>query len=358
MSKYKIIAIGGDGVGPEVMEATCMILKEGGFSLDIEKPLSGEAAVAVGKEAFSDEIMKMCEKADGVLFGATGNVSVKAIICFRWIFDNYINIRPIVYYPGARSPLKDPDGIDFVILRENTEGLYPGREGDLDAIAKAMPEYRDKWLGKKFEDYGPGKFAVRIVSHKGVNRFVDFCCKYAQKRKEQGYPGKFTCVTKSNVLKESCGLYQKRSEEMIKKLSELSYEHFYVDDVARRLVRYPKDFDVISVSNLFGDIISDLGAELVGGLGIAPSANVGGTTPCFEPVHGSAPSYAGKNVINPTAMILSAKMLLDHLGLSDESIALNNAVKAVYRKGDALTYDHGGNTSTEDLAKAILRELT
>jgi len=356
VEKYKIVAIDGDGVGPEIMDATCMILMNTGLPLEIGRPLSGEAAVKAGKDPFPEEVKKMCDEADAVLFGAAGSYSIRIIIYLRWVLDNYVNIRPVVYYPGAKSPLKDPEGINFVILRENSEGLYPGREGDLALLVERLPEYRDM-LGKSFIDYGPGKFAIRIVSERGVKRFVDFCYNFALNRKRQGFPGKLTCVTKSNVLNQSCALYQKEFEKKAAEFPDLTYEHYYVDDMSRRIIRYPKDLDVICTSNLFGDILSDQAAELVGGLGMAPSACVGGKTPYFEPVHGSAPKYAGKHVINPTAMILSAKMMLEYLGLTREAKSLEEAVERVYRKGKSLTYDQGGSASTEEFAGAVLREL-
>lgn len=212
-------------------------------------------------------------------------------------------------------------------------------------------------LGRSFKDYGKGKFAIRIITEEGTTRFMKFACEYTRKRKQSGYPGKFTCVTKSNVLQQSCGLFQGIAEAEVQRYPELAYEHFYIDDMCRRVLRYPKDMDVIVTSNMFGDILSDECAELVGGLGIAASACVGGKTPYFEPVHGSAPKYAGKNVINPAAMILSAKMMLDHFGMEQEANNLEQAVAEVYREGKHLTQDLGGKTTTQEFGDAVLRKL-
>jgi len=159
------------------------------------------------------------------------------------------------------------------------------------------------------------------------------------------------------MLRESCGLFKQSVEDVLKDYPELSYEHFHVDDAARRLVRFPREMDVIVTSNMFGDILSDLGAELVGGLGIAPSGCYGNGKAYFESVHGSAPDIAGKGIANPTATILSAAMMLDYLGLPNEAVALEKAVEAVYRTGKVLTGDQGGKAKTLEFAEAVLQEI-
>lgn len=357
MSK-QVVALGGDGVGPEVCEVTCDILRKMGLGFEILTPPAGEQAAVKYGSPFPDETKRLCDSADAVLFGAAGSVSIPILVYLRWAMENYVNIRPTKYYPGVSTPLKDADGIDFTILRENSEGLYPwGREGDISQLAEKWPEWRDTCLGKGFSDYGKGKFAIRIITEAGAQRMMRFACEYAMKRKKAGHAGKLTCVTKSNVLQQSCGVYQKSCEDMVKEYPKLSYEHFYIDDMCRRILRYPKEMDVIVTSNMFGDIISDEAAELVGGLGIAASACIGGRTPYFEPVHGSAPKYAGQNIINPTAMILSAMMMLDHFGMETEARALEEAVAAVYREGKSLTKDQGGSATTKGMAQAVLKKL-
>ncbi len=354
--KKKIVALGGDGVGPEIMEVTWEIMEKAGFALDIIKPLHGEAAWKAGKEAFPEEVKNLCQQSDAILFGAQGGISREILYFLRWQQDNFVNIRPIKYYPGAKSSLQDPQGIDFVILRENSEGLYPAREGDLNFLAQALPQFKDR-MGKSLADYGHGKFAIRVISERGVERLAKFACAFVLERKKQGYPGKLTVVTKSNVLSQSDGLFQKGIEAECQKNVGLRHEHFYVDDAARRLIRFPRDFDVLVTSNMFGDILADEAAELVGGLGLAPSACLGGKKPYFEPVHGSAPDIAGKGIVNPTAMILSAKMMLDHLGMKREGEALEKAVAIVYRDGKTLTPDQGGKASTREFARAVLKEI-
>lgn len=351
-----VIALGGDGVGPEVVNATCSILGNMGLDMEITKAPCGESAIRSHGTPLPRETRQLCEEADAILFGAIGDKSTEVIAFLRWVLDTYANVRPAKYYEGVRSPLKDPEGIDFTIVRENSEGLYPAREGDISMLARSLPDYRDL-LGRSFAQSGNGKFAVRIVSEKGTRRIAKFACEYTENRKKVGFPGKLTCVTKSNLLVQSCGLFRTMIEEEVKKHSTLAYEHYFVDDAARRLVRYPKEMDVIVTSNMFGDILSDLAAEVVGGLGLAPSACIGDEHAYFEPVHGSAPKYAGKNMVNPTATILSAGMMLDYLGMNEAANSLEKAIKKIYREGKTLTYDQGGNATTTSFAQAILKKL-
>jgi isocitrate/isopropylmalate dehydrogenase len=352
----KVVAMGGDGVGPEVVNATCSILDGMGLDLVITKAPCGETAIKSHGTPLPDETKRLCEEADAILFGAIGDKSTEIITFLRWVLDTYANIRPAKYYHGAHSPLKDPEGINFVIVRENSEGLYPAREGDISMLAKALPSYRDL-LGRSFTQFGDGKFAIRIITEKGTRRIAKFACEHAENRKRAGFPGKLTCVTKSNLLVQTDGLFRSRTEEEVKKHSSLAYEHYYVDDAARRLIRYPKEMDVIVTSNMFGDILSDLAAEVVGGLGLAPSACIGDEHAYFEPVHGSAPKYAGKNMVNPTATILSASLMLEYLGMEKEATSLEEALKQVYREGRVLTYDQGGKAKTSEFAQEVINKL-
>jgi isocitrate/isopropylmalate dehydrogenase len=357
MSGKKVLAIGGDGVGPEVIDATLYVLENAGFDLEISKPPEPPAG-----EPYDDELLKkLIHTSDAVLFGAsgppTGRPSRGEVMGYlRWDLDNYINIRPVKYYPGAVSILQDPTGIDFVMLRENSEGSYSFIEGNLSLLRQVLPDYRSM-RGKSFADYGEGKFAIRVISERGSQRLAKFACEFTMQRKKDGYPGRLTCVTKSNVFRQSDVLLEKAIEAEVKKYAGISYERYYVDDMARRLLRYPKEYDVIVTENLFGDILSDEASELIGGLGLVPSANVGGVVPYFESVHGSAPKYAGKNVINPTAEILSAKLMLDYFGMRQEAEALEKAVAEVYKEGKSLTYDQSGSASTTEFAEVVLRKM-
>jgi len=356
MAGKKIVALGGDGVGPEVTEATCNLLQQAGFDLEILQPGCGAQAFKAQGNAFPDEAKKLCEESDAILFGAAEGPSVVILVYLRWFMDNYINLRPVKYFPGALSPLKNPEGIDFLLIRENSEGMYPGREGDLPWLAQKMPDYKDPF-GRTLDFYGEGKFAIRLITQKGTDRIAKYAVELARERKSQGFAGKVTCITKSNVLRQSCGFFQKTVEGAVKKSPGIGYEHFHVDDAARRLIRFPRDFDVIVTSNMFGDILADEAGEMVGGLGIAPSACLGGRKPYFEPVHGSAPDIAGKGIVNPTAMILSAKMMLDYLKMEKEAQSLEKAVAKVYREGKRLTADQGGKATAKEFAEAVLRAI-
>jgi isocitrate/isopropylmalate dehydrogenase len=216
-----------------------------------------------------------------------------------------------------------------------------------------MPDLADK-TGRKVKDFGSeGRFAVKVVTPRGAERIARFACELARKRRARGKPGKVTCVTKSNVLPRTDGLYHETVERLVREAG-LQFEHFHVDDAARRLVRFPKSMDVVLCMNLYGDILSDLGAETAGGLGLAPSANFGDGWAYFESVHGSAPDIAGKGIANPTATIRSAALMLEHMGMGAEAERLEAAVARVYRDGKTLTPDQGGTARTREMAQAIL----
>jgi isocitrate/isopropylmalate dehydrogenase len=327
------------------------------FPVEITMPPHGETAVRAHGAALPDETRRLCGKADGILFGAAGGPATSAVVAYlRWQQDAYANVRPIKYYEGARSPLVDPRGIDFVIVRENMEGLYPAREGELAELARALPDLRDR-VGHHLGEYGEGTFAVKVVSRRGTERIARFACELARRRKVRGHGGKVTCITKSNVLHRSDGLFQRVAEEVVQAYPELAFEHFYVDDGARRLVRFPQSMDVVLAMNLYGDILSDLAAEAAGGLGIAPSGCFGERWAYFESVHGSAPDIAGKGLANPTATILSSALMLEHMGLTSEAARLEAAVARVYREARALTVDQGGTATTRQFAQAVLAAL-
>lgn len=356
MARKKVVALGGDGVGPEVVNATCYVMENANFDLEIIKPPNGEAAMEQYQTAFPEETRQLCDTADAILFGATGTVSGAILGYLRWVLDNYVNVRPVKYYPGAGSCLKDPSGIDFVILRENSEGMYSFFGGDLSMLREKLPDFRNM-IGKSLADFGEGKFALRIISEHGTQRLAKFACEFAMERKRNNYAGKLACPTKSNVIPTTDRLFEIIIEEEVKKYPELTYKQYYADDMARRLLRFPKEMDVIVAENMFGDILADEAAELVGGLGIASSACFGGKVAYFESVHGSAPDIAGKNIVNPTATILSARLMLDYLEMHQEADALEKAVAAAYKDGKSLTGDQGGSASTTECAQAILREI-
>jgi 3-isopropylmalate dehydrogenase len=347
-----IVALAGEGIGLEVVDATCELLAATGLPIRIETPPQGAAALKTHGSALPDETRQAARAADGVLFGAAGPSTTPVVAWLRWEMSAWGGVRPVRFYPGMRSPLADPDGIDYVIVRENSEGLYPGREGDLEDLARAMPELSDR-TGRTIKEYGAGRFAVKVVTPAGAERIARFACRLAARRKAAGKPGKVTCVTKSNVLRRSDGLFHETAERVAREQG-LTFEHFHVDDAARRLVRFPRSMDVVLSMNLYADILSDLGAETAGGLGLAPSGNFGDGWAYFESVHGSAPDIAGRGIANPTATILSAALMLDHVGFAAEAARLQAAVARVYRDGKTLTPDQGGTASTGAMAAAVL----
>ena len=196
---------------------------------------------------------------------------------------------------------------------------------------------------------------MKVVTRAGAERIARFACELARTRKARGHPGKISCATKSNVLRQSDGLFHRVVEEVVGGYDDLTFEHVHVDDAARRLVRFPKAMDVVVCMNQYGDILSDVAGEVAGGLGVAPSANYGdGGWAYFESVHGSAPDIAGRGIANPTATILSACLMLDHMALAAEAGRLEAALARVYRDGKTLTPDQGGSATTTQMAAAVL----
>jgi 3-isopropylmalate dehydrogenase len=348
-----VVALPGEGIGLEVVGATCEVLTGAGLPLTILTPPQGAAAAKSHGTALPDETKQAARAADGVLFGAAGPASTGVVSWLRWEMSAWGGVRPITFYPGMRSPLADPDGIDYVIIRENSEGIYPGREGELADLARVMPDLGDR-SGRTVKEYGEGRFAVKVVTPVGAERIARLACRLARARKARGKAGKVTCVTKSNVLPRSDGLFRETAERVVAEAGDLEFEHFYVDDAARRLVRFPRTMDVVLCMNQYADILSDLGAETAGGLGLAPSGCFGDGWAYFESVHGSAPDIAGRGIANPTATIRSAAMMLDHMGLSAEAQRLEAAVRRVYHDGKTLTPDQGGTATTLDMARAVL----
>jgi isocitrate/isopropylmalate dehydrogenase len=345
-----IVALPGEGIGLEVVDATCELLAAASVPVKILTP----PQVTAPGSPVPDETKRISREADAVLFGAAGPATTRVVGWLRWEMDAWAGVRPAKFYAGMRSPLADAEGIDLVVIRENSEGMYPGREGELPELACALPGLRDRF-GRGLERYGDGRFAVKVVTRRGAERAARFACDLARRRKVRGHVGKVTCVTKSNVLPQTDGLVQQTVAETVSRYPDLAFEHFHVDDAARRLVRFPKTLDVVLCMNQYGDILSDVAGEVAGGLGVAPSANFGDDGwAYFESVHGSAPDIAGKGIANPTGTLLSAVLMLEHLGLSAEAARLEAAVARVYRDGKSLTPDQRGTATTKQIAAAVL----
>ena len=327
---YNIAIIGGDGIGNEVMDSCEYLLDKLDLEFSFEYGIAGFECFNNTGTTLPEETIKIANKSDAVLFGASTSApgQPSPIINLRKALNVYANIRPIKSYKGVNC-LRDD--IDFVIVRENTEGLYSQVEyGDCEKM-----------------------IAERHITRKASERITKAAFNLCIKRGER----KVTCVHKSNVLKKTDGVFKESFYKIAKQYPQIITEDYYVDAMAMYLITQPQTFDVIVSSNLFGDILSDESAGLVGGLGLAPSGNIGDHNGLFEPVHGSAPDIAGKNIANPCSMILSASMMLDYLGEWEISKDIKNAVEKVIAECKIRTPDLGGDSCTMDVTKAIVREL-
>jgi isopropylmalate/isohomocitrate dehydrogenase-like protein len=328
---YKIAVIPGPGIGGEVIPETVRLLESTKLKFDF-------SYMEVGYEVFKktgtpvpDDVLARMRKTQACLFGATATpVGVEgyrsAIITLRKALELFANVRPAKSYPGQ----KGMEDVDLVIVRENTEGLYSGMEFELADSA----------------------YSIRVITRKATERIARFAFDLAMKRRK-----KVSVVTKANVLRKSDGLFLEVARKVAEDYPEVEAEEAFVDVTAMRLVLKPHIFDVIVTSNLFGDILSDEAAGLVGGLGLAPSANIGTDYALFEPVHGSAPRLAGKGIANPMAAILASKMMMDYLGEDMWAERVENAVVAVLKDGKVLTPDLGGSSSTIQVTDAIIKAL-
>ena len=355
MSARRVVLIPGEDAAPEAFEPTVELLDRLGLGLEWLRPPVGAAARESHGSAFPEEARRAIDAADTTFFGATSGPSAPALLYLRWGKATYANVRPARYLRGARSPLARPEGVDLVIVRENLEDLYVFAEGDLEALAPA--KIISGTLRRPVHELGPGRFALKVITEAGSERIVRFAFDLARRRRERGRPGCVTCGTKHNMLPRSDGLFREVAMGVAEQNPDVPFESFIVDDLAHRLVARPHAFDVVVLPNLYGDILSDATAALVGGLGLAPSGCYGDDYAYFESAHGTAPDIAGRGVINPTAMILSGAMMLEHLGFADAARALEAAVERVYAEGRPLTPDQGGDASTQAFCKAVGERL-
>ena len=327
--KYQIAVVPGDGIGKEVMEAAIYVLDSLGIDFEYVYGEAGDECLEKNGTALPEETLDIIRNADACLFGAAGETAADVIVKIRQEMKMFANLRPVKAYPNTNS-LRDD--IDFMIVRENTEGLYIAGE----------EHYTDD-----------GAIARRIITREAEERIIDYAFKYA---KENGKT-KVTGVHKANVLKKSDGLFREIFYEVAGRYPEIATEDFYVDATAMYLITQPESFEVIVTTNLFGDILSDEGAGLVGGLGLIPSANIGEDGALFEPVHGSAPDIAGQNKANPIAMMLSAVMMLRYLGENEAADKFDAAILKVLNDANILTGDLGGSATTMELAEEVKNNL-
>lgn len=351
MAMKKVVVFPGDDAAPEAMAAAMEVLAAMKLAIEYVEFPPGERWE---RGETNLEARAAIDASDSSLFGATSG-KTNAIVHLRWGRQTYANVRPARYMKGALSPLRSPEGIDFVIVRENLEDLYLGLEGPLSDLRALRA--RSRILRAPIDTSAEGRYAIKVITEHNTRHVATFACELALRRKRAGGRGKVTCTSKYNMLRESDGFFRATVEETVASYPELEYEQFIVDDFARRVVQSPHELDVVVAPNLYGDILSDEAAGIIGGLGVAPSGCYGEDYAYFESVHGTAPDIQGLGIINPTATILSAAMMLEYLGFAEASARLEHAVRKVYAEGKTLTPDQGGRAKTSDFARAVVANL-
>ena len=350
---YRIAVIPGDGIGPEVISEALRVLsvatRESNTRLELSTyDLGAERYLRTG-EILPDAVFAELQELDAIYLGAVGDPRVTnpqyaagLLLRLRFEMDLWVNLRPSRLLAPGLTPLKDGPAIDLVVVRENTEGAYVG-------------------VGGQFKRGTPDEIAIQedINTRKGVERIQRYAFQLAGERRHAGHRGRVTMVDKSNALYHAHDLWQRVFAEQRQRSPEIEGEHLFVDAAAMQLVKDPSRFDVIVTSNMFGDILSDLASELVGGLGQAPSANINpdNRRGLFEPVHGSAPKHAGKGIANPVGAILAGAMMLRHLGDGTTANRIEAAVMAAARERRT-TRDLGGSLGTSGAADAVLEALS
>ena len=330
---HKITLIPGDGIGTEVTQAVVRILEATGVNFEWETVLAGAEAYEKYKEYIPKELTKSIERTHvglkGPITTPVGGGFASINVKLRKQFDLYANFRPVRNLPHI--PTRYPD-IDLVIIRENTEGLYSGLEHE---VVPGVVE------------------SLKIMTDKACTRISRFAFEYARNNQRK----KVHAIHKANIMKLSDGLFLRCSRNVAKEYPEVTYAEHIVDNTCMQLVMNPYQYDVLVMENLYGDIISDLCAGLVGGLGLVPSANLGDNCAIFEAVHGSAPDIAGKNLANPTALLRSALLMLRHIGEAEAALKIRNALEKVYRHRDKLTRDVGGKAGTSEFADEVIAAM-
>ncbi|QSG02053.1 isocitrate/isopropylmalate dehydrogenase family protein [Natranaeroarchaeum sulfidigenes] len=324
---HRIAVIPGDGIGQEVTPAAVEVLDALDIEFDFVEGDAGDATKAETGEALPQDTRELARGADATLFGAAGETAADVILPLREVVGSFANVRPAVSYPGLDAVQPDTD---LVFIRENTEGVYSGIESEIADGVTTL---------------------TRVITEDASRDIAEFGFEYAE---TNGYDD-VTIAHKANVMRETDGLFLETAEAVAEERGA-EYDTALMDALAMHLITHPEDYGVVICPNLAGDMLSDLAAGLVGGLGLLPSANVGSENALFEPVHGSAPDIAGEGVANPTAMILSAAMMLDHLGYGEDGDRVRDATEAVLDAGPR-TPDLGGDASTEDVTAAIIERL-
>ncbi|MBI4744036.1 MAG: isocitrate/isopropylmalate dehydrogenase family protein [Actinobacteria bacterium] len=330
---HKITLIPGDGIGPEISEAMRRVVDSTGIKINWEVQHAGADVMSEYGTPLPDHVLESIRKnkiaIKGPITTPVGSGFRSVNVALRKELDLYACLRPCFSLKGVKSRYSD---IDLVIVRENTEDLYAGNERMID------------------DDTAE---SIKRITRKASERIANFAFKYAIAENRK----KVTAVHKANIMKCSDGLFLESARNVAKNYPQIEFEDRIVDNMCMQLVQYPEKYDVMVLPNLYGDIVSDLCAGLIGGLGIAPGANIGDEIALFEPTHGSAPRYAGQNKVNPTALILSSVLMLKHIGEKEAAEKVLNATAAVVEEGINVTYDLGGNAGTSQMADAIIEKI-
>jgi isocitrate dehydrogenase (NAD+) len=328
-----VTLIGGDGVGPEVIGAALAVIEATGVAIDWDRQAAGAHAVKRYGTPVPDTLINSLKRTRVALKGPLETRSGEGYrsinVYLRKAFDLYANLRPTLSFAGVHSPFRN---VDLVVVRENTEDLYSGIE---HVVAPGVVE------------------SIKVITARASRRIARFAFEYARRQKRKS----LTAIHKANIMKLSDGLFIRCARAVAKDYSEIKYREQIVDAACMRLVTDPSSFDVLLLENLYGDIVSDLCAGLVGGLGLVPGANYGDKGAIFEAVHGTAPDLAGKGIANPIAAILSGAMMLDYLGYAGAGAAIRAATGKVLRSGRVLTGDIGGKATTEEMTAAVIAAL-
>ncbi|MFC1484853.1 isocitrate/isopropylmalate dehydrogenase family protein [bacterium] len=347
--KYIVTLIPGDGIGPEITEATKLVIKATGVDIEWEQVIAGEEAVEKYGTPLPDYVIESIRKNKIALKGpittpiGSGFRSVN--VALRKKLDLYACLRPAKSLEGTKTRYEN---IDLIVVRENTEDLYAGVEYFAGSEeANKIIKLSNNKIRKN------SAISIKPISEEATTRVVKFAFDYAVKNNRK----KVTAITKANIMKCTDGLFFEVAKKVAENYPTIEYDEKLIDNMCMQLVMRPEEYDVMVLPNLYGDIISDLCAGLVGGLGMAPGANIGADAALFEPVHGSAPKYKGLNKVNPVALILSSAMMLDYMGEIEAGARVKNAVVKVLKEGKCVTYDLGGDAGTMEMAEAIAESL-
>lgn len=357
----RVAVIPGDDAAPEAVAAAMTVLQALELPIEYNVLPDGEVLGALPRAERWSTLVDAIDDSDTTLFGATSG-KTGGVSYLRWGKATYANVRPVKARTGISSRLRDHEGIDYVIVRENLEEAYLGFEGSLDdlrAIGFDLSAFGGRIpIGDPVTGNLPeaqGAYSLRVITEEGSSRIARFAADLAVARLEGGGAGLVTAVVKTNVLRKSDVLFRDIVEEVVAEYPDLRFEERLFDDAARLLVTDPERVDVIVAPNLYGDVLSDEGAATVGGLGVAPSGCYGADYAYFEPAHGTAPDIAGKGVINPMATLYSATMMLRYLGFEDDADRVDTAIDGI--PADRRTPDVGGKGSTHGVAEAIVGAL-